>query len=95
MCCGSKPGGERWSGNSEAHTWCETTIQYTELDEYNGKESSDYILRLHKNGTKLITTNALNEGVTAKGAFTYQPEENDEVSQALFRLRRHSAAFTS
>ena len=62
-----------------AHTWCEVTIKYSEQD-VDKNPASDYNLRLHKNGSRIISTYALDDGVTAKWQFTYYPEDDDEVS---------------
>ncbi|KAF2468333.1 uncharacterized protein BDR25DRAFT_232079 [Lindgomyces ingoldianus] len=65
---------------SETSTWCETTLKYSELKDREGKElSGDYRLKLHKNGTEVLATYDLEEGVTAKWKFTYYPEDMDEV----------------
>ncbi|ORY09240.1 hypothetical protein BCR34DRAFT_487655 [Clohesyomyces aquaticus] len=55
------------------HTWCETTLEYKELADLDGKkEGEDYRLRLHKNGTAVIGTYELEEGVKATWSFEYE-----------------------
>ena len=57
----------------EAHSWCETTINYQEYKDYKGKEvAKDYRFRLHKNATRVISTYDLEEGVSAEWKFTYK-----------------------
>jgi hypothetical protein len=68
------------AGEEEVHTWCESTFKYTEYPDPETGKDTDYLLRLHKNGTMLITTNELDEGVSAKWKFTYYTEDDDEVS---------------
>jgi len=69
---------------SKATVWCETTLQYTEFNKSKGMEASaDYRLKLHKNGTAMIAVYDLEEGVKANWAFTYYPEDGDEVVDQL------------
>jgi hypothetical protein len=54
------------------HSWCETELAYNEYKDLDGKEeSAEYRLRLHKNGTRVIATYELEEGVKAKFKFEY------------------------
>jgi hypothetical protein len=47
-------------------------LQYNEYKDLEGKEESDeYRLRVHKNGTRVIATYELDEGVSAKFRFEY------------------------
>ncbi|KAF2191596.1 hypothetical protein K469DRAFT_736266 [Zopfia rhizophila CBS 207.26] len=63
-----------------SHTWCETTLKYTEVENYDTKKpKADYRLKLHKNGTRMLANYQLDEGVQAKWGFTYYPEDEDEV----------------
>lgn len=65
----------------EASIWCETTLKYTELVE-SGEPAADpeYRLKLHKNGTLILGTYDLDEGVEAKWTFTYDTDGADKVS---------------
>lgn len=67
---------------SDAHTWCETTLQYTELDGCldTAKPAAEYRLRLHKNGTRMLAAYELERGVRVEWRFTYFPGEEGEVS---------------
>lgn len=68
-------------------TWCETELKYTEFERLeNGtdKEAWDYRLKLHKNGTEMLATYELDEGVEANWVFRYFPGEGrDEVCLIL------------
>ena len=65
--------------DDEDHSWCETEIAYKEFKDLDGKiPADDYRLRLHKNGTKVIATYDLEEGVKATFKFTYEAGD-DEV----------------
>jgi hypothetical protein len=67
---------------STTHSWCETELQYNEYKDLEGKEESDeYRLRVHKNGTRVIATYELDEGVSAKFRFEY-----DHKVRVLFFL---------
>lgn len=58
------------------HSWCETELKYTEYKDVKGEEEGeDYLFRLHKNGTSVIATYDLEEGMTAKFDFTYDVGE--------------------
>ncbi|KAI1264550.1 hypothetical protein F5Y18DRAFT_73498 [Xylariaceae sp. FL1019] len=58
-------------GKTES-VWCETEVLYTEFGDPTTKlETEDYRLRLHKNGTKLISTYDLDKDVKATVTFTY------------------------
>ncbi|KAI0536920.1 hypothetical protein GGR58DRAFT_473545 [Xylaria digitata] len=53
-------------------TWCETELQYTEYKDLKGGiEGEDYRLRLHKNGTKAISTYDIDSDVEATFSFKY------------------------
>jgi hypothetical protein len=57
----------------EDHLWCETEVSYTEFANYVDYTPGDaYRLRLHKNGTRMLATYELDEGVTANWEFTYE-----------------------
>jgi hypothetical protein len=67
--------------NPEASIWCETTLKYTELMQ--GGEpalNAEYLLKLHKNGTQMLATYELDEGVEAKWTFTYDTDGANKVS---------------
>jgi len=75
------PGVERNS------SWCELTLSYTEsnVPYDSGKpldtKTSDYRLKMHKNGTEVLATYLpLEAGATADWKFTYYPEDDDEAS---------------
>lgn len=54
------------------HSWCETEVKYTEYkDQLTGTKGEDYLFRLHKNGTGVIATYDLDEGVKATFKFAY------------------------
>ncbi|TRX96537.1 hypothetical protein FHL15_002809 [Xylaria flabelliformis] len=58
-------------GKNES-TWCEVELQYTEYKDLKGEtEGEDYRLRLHKNGTKVISTYELDDNVKATFNFKY------------------------
>jgi len=62
----------------KSHTWCETTIKYTETENTPEKTPiADYRLRLHKNGTRILSRYDLDEGVSAKWKFTYFTDDHD------------------
>ncbi|KAF2677844.1 hypothetical protein K458DRAFT_481160 [Lentithecium fluviatile CBS 122367] len=64
--------------HSEAHTWCETTIQYNELLDYESKRpAADYNLRLHKNGTGVVDT------ISQDGPFNGLPYGTQYVSPVV------------
>lgn len=73
------------------HTWCETTLAYTEYADVEKKERGEaYRLRLHKNGTRGIATYQLDEGVKAYWDFAYYIGEGSarqEVCDILFSIR--------
>jgi hypothetical protein len=61
------------------HSWCETELSYKEFKDIDAKvKGEDYRLRLHKNGTRVIATYDLEEGVKATFKFTYDTG-GDEV----------------
>lgn len=65
----------------EEHSWCETVLAYKEFKDLDfKKESAEYRLRMHKNGTRAIATYDLDEGVEATFKFAYD-DGNDEVSR--------------
>jgi hypothetical protein len=66
------------AGTAESSTWCETTLSYVELDMM-GVPKSDYRLKMHKNGTAMIATYDLDDGVVAQWRFTYYPAGMDPV----------------
>ncbi|KAI0096954.1 hypothetical protein GGR51DRAFT_542118 [Nemania sp. FL0031] len=52
--------------------WCETELQYTENNLYPELvETADYRLRLHKNGSRVITTYDLDNDVEATFTLSY------------------------
>jgi hypothetical protein len=64
----------------EASIWCETTLEYTELDKDGVKPAvPGYRLKLHKNGTAVIASYELEKGVEAEWKFTYFTEGKDKV----------------
>lgn len=64
----------------EASTWCETTLSYSELDlEGSPVAEPGYRLKLHKNGTEMLASYDLEEGVEANWKFTYYTDGEDEV----------------
>jgi hypothetical protein len=68
------------AGNPEASIWCETTLKYTEL--LQGGEpalNAEYLLKLHKNGTRMLATYELDEGVEAKWTFTYDTDGANKI----------------
>ncbi|TGJ85029.1 hypothetical protein E0Z10_g3721 [Xylaria hypoxylon] len=53
-------------------TWCEAELHYTEYKGLmGGIEGEDYRLRLHKNGTKVISTYDIESDVEATFSFMY------------------------
>jgi hypothetical protein len=67
----------------EDRSWCETELSYQEYKDLDGKvPTADYRLRLHKNGTRVIATYDLEEGVKATFKFTYDTGD-DEVCPLL------------
>ena len=68
----------------KSHTWCETTLKYTELENWeSAKELRDYRLRLHKNGTRVMSRYDLEEGVKAKWKFTYFTDDGELTVSSL------------
>jgi hypothetical protein len=60
-------------------SWCETELSYQEYKDTDAKEKADdYRLRLHKNGTRIVATYDLEDGVKANLKFTYDAGD-DEV----------------
>ncbi|KAI1814684.1 hypothetical protein GGS20DRAFT_398896 [Poronia punctata] len=58
-------------GKTES-VWCETELKYTEYKDIDKEEEGeDYRLRLHKNGTAVISTYELDDDVKATFSFTY------------------------
>lgn len=70
------------AGQPESHVWCETTLKYSEYGNSpeSKKETADYNLRLHKNGTQVMAAYDIWKGTDATWKFTYYPEDDDEVS---------------
>jgi len=66
--------------NGPRHTWCQTTVKYTEfVDKEKTELGEGYMLRLHKNGTRGIATFELEEGVTAYWDFAYGDVQDKKV----------------
>ncbi|CAI6334772.1 unnamed protein product [Periconia digitata] len=66
----------------EAHSWCETTIDYQEFTTYEkDKPAADYNFRLHKNASRIISTYDLEEGVTAEWKFSYKINGKEVVDE--------------
>jgi hypothetical protein len=64
--------------NGAQRSWCETELSYQEFKDTDGKvKADDYRLRLHKNGTRIIATYDLEEGVKANFKFTYDAGDNE------------------
>ncbi len=79
-------------GAPKASVWCETTLSYTELDEQGALAAEPgYRLKLHKNGTEVLASYDLEDGVEAKFRFTYYTDGDGEVS-AVAHLRGLSPA---
>ena len=65
--------------DSKTHTWCETTLSYTEWSDNQGMiPASNYRLRLNKNGTHMFARYDLEEDVTVKWKFQYFLGDDDE-----------------
>ena len=63
----------RVSSDGPTHSWCETEIAYSEFADLDSKKpSADYKFRLHKNGTKIISTYDLAQDVEATFEFSYE-----------------------
>jgi hypothetical protein len=70
----------------ESHSWCETELAYKEYTDNAAKTpASDYRLRLHKNGTRVIATYDLEQGVKATFKFAYDAGD-DEVRSTIHCL---------
>ena len=68
-------------GNPSALIWCETTLSYKELDDHSAIPAEPgYRLKLHKNGTDVLASYDLEEGVEAKFRFTYSTDGKLDVS---------------
>ena len=68
-------------GTPEASVWCETTLSYEELDGHSAVAAEPgYRLKLHKNGTDVLASYDLEEGVEAKFRFTYSTSGKLDVS---------------
>ncbi|GAB1311375.1 Ubiquitin 3 binding protein But2 C-terminal domain-containing protein [Madurella fahalii] len=69
---------------TEASTWCETTLSYAELDRSGAVVAEpEYRLKLHKNGTAVIASYDLEEGVEAKWKVTYYTDGESEIVDTL------------
>jgi hypothetical protein len=69
--------------DGDEHSWCETELGYEEFSDYTQKTpSTDYRLRLHKNGTRVIATYDLEKGVKATFKFAYDTGD-DTVRRPL------------
>lgn len=68
--------------NTETSIWCETTLSYVELDR-SGEVAAEpgYRLKLHKNGTAVLASYDLDEGVEATWKVTYYTGEESEVRE--------------
>lgn len=67
--------------DGKEHSWCETELQYKEYkSNANTVEGNDYRLRVHKNGTRLLATYDLEDGVKATFKAIYDAGD-DEVIQ--------------
>lgn len=76
--------------DGESHSWCETELAYKEYKDMTAKKAtSDYRLGLHKNGTRVIATYDLEEGVKATFKFAYDAGD-DEVRSMDERFLSHS-----
>jgi hypothetical protein len=72
-------------GTVESSTWCETSLSYEELDRMRMLvPKPEYRLRMHKNGTAMIATYELEDGVMARWKFTYYPVHRDPVSPGSY-----------
>lgn len=70
--------------DGQEDTWCETEVQYNEYVKLGEKPlASDYRLRLHKNGTRLISTYALDAGVKATFTAEYDVGDDDVRSPTI------------
>lgn len=56
---------------TEASTWCETTLAYTEYADSKKTPAAGYRLQLHKNGTRMLAVYDVEEGVEVNWKFTY------------------------
>ncbi|KAK3368381.1 hypothetical protein B0H63DRAFT_497699 [Podospora didyma] len=71
-------------GTPSASIWCETTLSYAELDSNMVPVAKPgYHLKLHKNGTAMLASYELDDGVEAKWTFTYFPEGKREVVDTI------------
>jgi hypothetical protein len=79
-------------GVDQSSTWCEITASYTERNNRDNTTAvtSDYQLKMHKNGTEVLATYLPFEaGVTANWKFTYYPEDRDEASLLFLITLKH------
>lgn len=79
----------------QAHSWCETELSYTEYaDLERTKKGEFYRMRLHKNGTRVLGTYDLEEGVKATYEVTYEAGRGREVCNTECTYYHHSNNFT-
>ncbi|KAF2030785.1 hypothetical protein EK21DRAFT_100259 [Setomelanomma holmii] len=72
--------------DEEDHVWCETELSYIEFKDLDGKiKGDDYKLRLHKNGTRVIATYDLDEGVKATFKFTYDTGDDEIIDTVVWK----------
>ncbi|KXX73613.1 hypothetical protein MMYC01_209793 [Madurella mycetomatis] len=69
---------------TETSIWCETTLSYAELDK-SGKVAVEpgYRLKLHKNGTAVLASYDLDDGVEVTWKVTYFTGEGSEIVDTL------------
>ncbi|AEO63948.1 uncharacterized protein THITE_123413 [Thermothielavioides terrestris NRRL 8126] len=64
----------------EDSVWCETTLQYTELDEHGQPPAvPGYRLKLHTNATEMIAAYDLDEGVEVNWKFTFETADGKQI----------------
>ncbi|KAH8897522.1 hypothetical protein GQ53DRAFT_888060 [Thozetella sp. PMI_491] len=65
--------------------WCETTVRYSEFNDKAAKEkpTADFRLKLHKNGTEILATYDLEDGVEAEWQFTYDAGSPDKIVDTI------------
>ncbi|KAK4195442.1 hypothetical protein QBC40DRAFT_269282 [Triangularia verruculosa] len=71
-------------GAATSSIWCETTLTYAELDRLGTPPAKpEYRLKAHKNGTAMIATYDLEDGVVAEWKFTYYPAGKEPVVDTI------------
>lgn len=75
-------------------TWCETELQYNEFkDVQNKKKGDDYQFRLHKNGTQVIATYALDSYTKGTFSLTYGDDVVSSLSLPLPSLSSSRSSY--